>query len=216
MQATDLGHGRGWLDAPAAASIRRIDRQLGHPVQITEAGRTYEKQDEHYQRYLAYLNGGPWAPIALDPDTPSVHQEGEATDSDEHDAPWEENGWFHTVFRDGVLVERWHREYDTSRDQHINDVADTTPLEDHDMARIISSPAYRAAKQYVYVTPYNAFPIDQVTRAALLPSGIPWCDYPDEDGFNAELRLVYTAAKNVNVSSAKEIVKAFGDRLGAQ
>ena len=127
----DLGHGRGWLNASAAASIFRIDRQIGHPLQITEAGRTWAQQNEHYQRYLR--DG---YPIALSPDTPSVHQEGEAIDSDEAQtipALMDANGWLLTVFRNGKLIEPWHREYFIEHDQHLYDPAPKPRTEEDEM-----------------------------------------------------------------------------------
>lgn len=115
----DLGGGRGWLEDPAARSIARIDREIGHRCQITEAGRTWEKQNEHYQRYLR--NG---SPIALHPDTPSVHQLGAAIDSNEAQrilSVMDRHGWRRTVYRNGQLVEPWHFEYFWSLDQHRNE-----------------------------------------------------------------------------------------------
>jgi hypothetical protein len=78
----DLGHGRGWASPTAAASIRRIDRALGRPADINEAGRSPEKADENYRKWIAYQNGGPWAPYAL-PASQSVHCWGNAADSDD-------------------------------------------------------------------------------------------------------------------------------------
>ncbi|QNJ55968.1 lysin A [Microbacterium phage Rasputia] len=119
----DLGFGRGWLDKGPAASIGRIDRALGHPLQITEAGRDWAQQNKHFQHYLKY-----GYPIALNPNTPSEHQKGKSIDSDEaqkHQALMEEHGWRRTVYRwvNGVwtLVERWHYEYFPHLDLHIND-----------------------------------------------------------------------------------------------
>lgn len=116
---TDLGYGRGWLDAPAAASIKRIDRAIGHALQITEAGRSFFRQREHW---LKYLRDG--YPIALNPDTPSEHQKGKAIDSDEAQnfvGLMEEHGWFRTVYRwvngKWTLVERWHFEYFINKDK---------------------------------------------------------------------------------------------------
>lgn len=120
----DLGHGRGWLTKEAAASIRRIDRQIGHPLQITEAGRDWAQQNEHYQHYLKY-----GAPIALNPNTPSVHQKGDAVDSDEAQrilSIMTDHGWIRTVYRwvggKWTLVERWHFEHFIERDNHRHDV----------------------------------------------------------------------------------------------
>lgn len=137
-EMVDLGAGRGWLSRPPAASIRRIDRQIGHPLQITEAGRTWRRQNEHW---LTYKRVG-W-PIALHPDTPSEHQKGLSIDSDEAQriiAILEDHGWRRTVYRwvNGVwtLVERWHFEYFLHLDNHRNDpepTAPPVPEEDEDM-----------------------------------------------------------------------------------
>lgn len=119
----DLGSGRGWLNRPAAASIRRIDRQIGHPLQITEAGRDWAQQNKHYQHYLRY-----GSPIALSPDAPSLHQRGNAADSNEAQrihAVMEDHGWRRTVYRyvngKWTLVEPWHYEYFPQYDNHINE-----------------------------------------------------------------------------------------------
>lgn len=124
-EQVDLGFGRGWLNRPAAASIRRIDRQIGHPLQITEAGRTWGRQNEHW---LTYRRVG--RPIALHPDTPSEHQKGNSIDSDEAQriiAILEDHGWRRTVYRwvngKWTLVERWHFEYFAHLDNHRNDPA---------------------------------------------------------------------------------------------
>ncbi|MGO2091374.1 MAG: hypothetical protein ACTH34_05840, partial [Microbacterium gubbeenense] len=117
MQTTQLSNGRGWLDAPAAASLTRIDAEVGHPLDINEAGRTWAQQNAHYQRYQSFLAGGPWAPIAL-PAGSSIHEFGRAIDTDEQiTTVLNRHGWFHTVYRGGVLVEPWHYEYDYTRDQ---------------------------------------------------------------------------------------------------
>lgn len=120
-----LSHGRGWLTAESAASIHRIDREIGHPLQITEAGRNWDEQNEHW---LTYLRVG--YPIALHPDAPSVHQEGDAIDSDEAQqilGVMTDHGWIRTVYRwvNGVwtLVERWHFERFPDKDNHRNDPA---------------------------------------------------------------------------------------------
>lgn len=114
METRDLGHGRGWLRLDAAASLARIDRQIGHPLQITEAGRTWAQQKAHWDHYQRY-----GSPIALHPDTPSVHQLGAAIDTDERlTAILNDHGWFHTVYRNGKLIEPWHYEYSATRDNH--------------------------------------------------------------------------------------------------
>lgn len=118
MKMTALSYDRGWLDAPAAASLARIDAEIGHPLDINESGRTWAQQNAHYQRYLAYLVGGPWAPIALPPGS-SIHEFGRAIDTDEQiTAVLNRHGWRHTVYRGGRLVEPWHYEYEQDNDQH--------------------------------------------------------------------------------------------------
>uniref|UniRef100_A0AAU6R6Y0 Endolysin n=1 Tax=Micrococcus phage Kurnik TaxID=3092208 RepID=A0AAU6R6Y0_9CAUD len=138
----DLGGGRGWLDAAAAASVRRIDAAIGHMLQITEAGRSFFTQEQHW---LKYQRDG--YPIALNPNTPSEHQKGKAIDSDEAQkfvALMEEHGWYRTVYRwvNGVwtLVERWHFEYFIDRDKHRFDPTPAAPgqsiKEDDDMTTL--------------------------------------------------------------------------------
>jgi len=119
-EMVDLGFGRGWLNRPSANSIRRIDAQIGHPLQITEAGRDWAGQNKHYQHYLRY-----GSPIALSPDAPSLHQLGNAADTDEGQtihAVMEDHGWRRTVYRwvngKWTLVERWHYEYFPQYDNH--------------------------------------------------------------------------------------------------
>lgn len=130
----DLSAGRGWLDTDAAASLHRLDAALGHALQITEAGRTWERQNQHYQ---AYLNGA--GALALHPDTPSVHQLGNAIDTDEgqsHLELLEEHGWIRTVYRGGVLIEPWHFEYATTRDNHYNTESEDDMFTDTDRANL--------------------------------------------------------------------------------
>lgn len=132
----DVGNGRGWLAPPAAASLKRLDRQLGHAMQTTELGRTWARQYEHWLTYQRYGN-----PIALHPNTPSIHQLGFAMDTDEgqrHVALLNENGWKQTVYRNGKLIEPWHFEYDASRDKHINDPLPTpsVPKEEDTMQSV--------------------------------------------------------------------------------
>ncbi|MDR6868440.1 hypothetical protein J2Y69_003056 [Microbacterium resistens] len=119
---TDLGHGRGWLNPEPAESIFRIDAQIGHPLQITDAGRTWDQQMEDYRAYLAGTGA-----YALHPDTPSVHQLGEAADTDEGQdilPVMEEHGWVRTAL---AREEWWHFEYLRARDRHYGEQAYTLP-----------------------------------------------------------------------------------------
>lgn len=139
LTKTDLGHGRGWASPKAAASIRRIDAQLGRLADINEAGRSPEQANANRARWLAYeryLNGGPWAPkapYALGADQ-SVHCWGNAADSDDWYNPqaaavWRDNGWKQTARyfdrngRPTAKDEPWHGEYFEHLDNHRNDPA---------------------------------------------------------------------------------------------
>ncbi|MDR2294675.1 MAG: hypothetical protein LBE05_05675 [Microbacterium sp.] len=143
MQTTQLTGGRGWLDAPAAASVHRIDRQLGRPADVNDAGRSPEQANANRAAWEAWRDGrGPWAPYALGADE-SVHCKGLAVDSDdwynpEAAAVWRANGWRQTARYDDDRDEPWHGEYFAEHDQHINDAppappaaaAAETPMED--------------------------------------------------------------------------------------
>lgn len=137
MQKTDLGHGRGWASPRAAASILRIDRQLGRVADINEAGRSPEQADKNYRAWIAYQNGtGPKAPYAL-PASESVHCQGDAADSDDWYTPsaaavWRDNGWRQTALypNNPKKNEPWHGEYFEDLDNHRNQPAGgftTTP-----------------------------------------------------------------------------------------
>ncbi|MBW9118894.1 hypothetical protein JNB63_02180 [Microbacterium trichothecenolyticum] len=125
--AVEIGANRGRLAADHAASIRRVDRDLGRLLDINEAWRSPETADDNYRRYQEYLAGtGPWAPIALPADE-SVHCKGGAVDSDDGYNPdvvriLNDHGWYHTVYRwiggKRVLVEQWHFERFPARDNH--------------------------------------------------------------------------------------------------
>lgn len=130
-QTVDIGGGRGRLTPRAAASLRRVDRALGRPLDVNSAWRDPAVQQRLRDAYIRYLNGGPWAPIALDPDD-SVHCDGEAVDSDDGYntaavSLLAEHGWRRTVYRkvNGVwkLIEPWHFEYFHARDKHRFDPA---------------------------------------------------------------------------------------------
>lgn len=125
MRIVELGGGRGSLEEEAAKSMRRLDLYIGHLWQISEALRTWEQQEKFYQAYRSYLNGGPWAAIALSPDAPSIHQLGQAIDTDERLVEvLNDHGWYQTVYRNGELVEPWHFEYFASRDNHRDQVVE--------------------------------------------------------------------------------------------
>lgn len=132
MITADLGHGRGWLRADAAASVLRIDQQLGRLADVNDAGRSPEQADKNHAAWVAYQNGGPKAPYAL-PASRSVHCLGLAVDSDDWynaraAAVWRENGWRQTArYPDNPAKdEPWHGEYSTVRDKHLTDPTPTS------------------------------------------------------------------------------------------
>jgi hypothetical protein len=155
--AVDIGGGRGRLAAPAAASLARVDAEFrsafGRAADINEAWRSPQQADANFAAYQAYLNGGPWAPIGLAAKD-SIHCRGYAVDTDDTSTAqmriWNDHGWFWTVYRNGVLVERWHLEYNASRDNHrgegtpASDNAspfkeDDMPLNQDDLVKILTA-----------------------------------------------------------------------------
>lgn len=124
-EAVDIGHGRGRLAAPAAASLARIDAQLGRPADVNEAWRSPAQADANYAKWVAYRDGyGPIAPYAL-PASESIHCRGYAVDSDDWysaaAAVWRDNGWVQTARYPGTnRDEPWHGEYVYSLDNHRN------------------------------------------------------------------------------------------------
>ena len=125
MQVTQLSDGRGWLNAPAAASLGRVDRAIGHPLQITEAGRSKAEQRAHYDRYMRYLRGGPWAPLAAKPGS-SPHEFGNAIDTNERLVSLlAGHGWSRPL-----KSEPWHFVYNPNNDRHRFDPAPAGQEED--------------------------------------------------------------------------------------
>ena len=125
MQVTQLSDGRGWLNAPAAASLGRVDRAIGHPLQITEAGRSKAGQRAHYDRYMRYLRGGPWAPLAAAPGS-SPHEFGNAIDTNERLVSLlAGHGWSRPL-----KSEPWHFVYNPNNDRHRFDPAPAGQEED--------------------------------------------------------------------------------------
>lgn len=210
MNATDIGHGRGWLDAPAAASIARIDAQLGRPLSTNRAGASIQEQQEKYDAWRAYQAGtGPEAPLALPP-SQSWHVQGLAVDTADPARAREmlTHGW-----RFQVAGEPWHGQYYPALDQHINDPAPQTQKEDAMGLRIISSPYYRAAKQQVVHNGLAAKPIPNVVAAALRSGGVASHDYNAEQDFNAEITEVWNLGNIVSAEAGKAMLDEFGDRI---
>lgn len=111
------------FEPAAAASWQRMERAAGRAIDVNSSYRDYDEQMDAYNAYLAYLNGGPWAPYALHPDQ-SVHCQGRAVDSDDQSLlkSLATHGWRQTALAVG---EPWHFEYFSSNDQHIGEPADT-------------------------------------------------------------------------------------------
>jgi hypothetical protein len=121
MKAVALGHGRGWLDAPAAASVKRIDYLIGRPLDINSAGRTRAAWD-------AWQNGT-GAPANL-PGT-SMHEKGLALDTDDRFlAVMSRNGWWRPYSH-----EPWHFEYLEQNDK----MKELEMLTDKDVDRIATA-----------------------------------------------------------------------------
>lgn len=200
MNTTDLGHGRGWLRADAAASVLRIDQQLGRLADVNDAGRSAAQADANYAAWVAYQNGtGPRAPYAL-PASRSVHCLGLAVDSDDWYDPaaaavWRANGWRQTARypHDKKRDEPWHGEYDADRDQHLTDPDPATiaTLGDPMSLRILESPAYRAAGQRVIHNGSAAMTVPSGWTQTLIEHGVDYTSYDIDSDLNAEVSLVW-------------------------
>lgn len=131
MIRTTLPAGRGWLDAPSAASLVRMDAVRGRALRTTSTGRTRAEQEDAYRKYLA---GGAYA---AKPGS-SPHEYGNAGDFHSDEWAWllehgEDHGWYRTI-----ASEPWHRVYYQTRDNHRNNqpagTEDDIPLNADDKA----------------------------------------------------------------------------------
>lgn len=134
---------------PAAESFQRYEHALGRPADVNRTTVSWDAQMVKYRAYLAYLAGGPWAPLALHPSkTKHVYRPDDPTsatawDTDEHgDQLLEEHGWIADV-----ADELWHREYRWWCDQHRHEgipaavgatpIPPSIPIQGDDMSIII-------------------------------------------------------------------------------
>lgn len=112
----------------AAASMRRLEADLGRPHDCNSSFRDPVKQLGMFNAWNAYAAGrGPKPPHsrAIHPDK-SKHCQGLADDSDDWVTPGyielaAEHGWIRTAASDPT--ERHHFEYQSWRDQHRNETA---------------------------------------------------------------------------------------------
>lgn len=130
----------------AAASMLRVEAELGRPHQSNSSYRDYNKQLGMYRAWNAYVAGrGPKPPHsrAIHPDV-SKHCQGLADDSNEwvdldYRAVLADHGWIRTAASD--LTERHHFEYQSWRDSHRHEgvpstsgqTPPTSPEEEDDM-----------------------------------------------------------------------------------
>lgn len=160
----DLGHGRGWLNADAAASLWRVDAQIGHPLQITDAGRTWAQQAELRRLYEAGRGS-----FAAKPGE-SPHEAGNAIDTNErlveilHD-----HGW-----RRPLAFEPWHFVYWPNLDNHINESVedDMTPEQANQLDAVYKAlfgPNNGAANTKSPLTWKNVYDDGQASAYGLLP-----------------------------------------------
>ncbi|MDQ1169595.1 hypothetical protein QE392_001399 [Microbacterium proteolyticum] len=120
--------------APAAASMRRLERALGREHDCNSSYRDYDEQMRMYNAWQRYVNSGynprykPNHSRAIHPDT-SEHCAGIADDSDDWTTPGyidlaAEHGWIRTAAWDPT--EQHHFTYQWWKDQHRNDPEPTT------------------------------------------------------------------------------------------
>lgn len=116
MEAVELTDDRGWLDAPAAASVARLDAALGRPLSVDAAGLSRDFQGQLWQEWRDGVGV-----YSRHPDD-SAHPLGLAIDTldwFEHVDLLNEHGWFQTIFwSNGIIREHQHFEYDAARDEH--------------------------------------------------------------------------------------------------
>lgn len=146
-QAVDLGWNRGRASARAAASIFRIDAQLGRPADVNEAWRSPEQANANRARWERFKAGGPWAPYALGAED-SVHCWGDAADSDDWYDPyaaavWRAGGWRQTARYNDDRDEPWHGEHfphlDTLAGQPASTGGADMPLNNDDLIAILTA-----------------------------------------------------------------------------
>lgn len=125
VQQVDLGHGRGWAAPDMAASIFRIDAELGSPLQITRAGATAVEQ----QNLLDRWNRGDRAGLSYKPAAPanSPHVTGEAIDSNNGTYLSGVKGKAHG-FTHPLAGDKPHYVYVAGNDQYTGGLAVTSPL----------------------------------------------------------------------------------------
>jgi hypothetical protein len=182
-QRVDLGHGRGWLLPQPAASLLRVDAQLGRPLQITSAGRTVEDQ----LAQIAQVGLG----VAVAPEY-SWHVKGLAIDSDDAKSPsilaiLKDNGWTIDTW------EWWHLQYHPQIDNHINDSVIPTIPKGLDMSalRIISCPAWEASNQRVLHNGQACATYPAGWLEMLAENGVEQHIYANNSDMLAEVNLVW-------------------------
>lgn len=112
----DVGHGRGWLAPGPAASLLRVDWQIGGVLPTSSLGRTAAEQQKLIDAAAA---GDPnvFMPAAVGE---SPHQLGISADVPrwwDYEAVLNDNGWTRPLpTRDPV-----HFNYNPDRDNHLND-----------------------------------------------------------------------------------------------
>lgn len=119
----------------AGASFRRLEADLGRQVDVNSTYRPWDTQMGMHLAWTAYANGRgpkPWHSRAVHPKY-SIHCQGNALDSDDWTTPGfvalaAEHGWIRTAASDPT--ERHHFEYQSWRDQHINEPAPAGGSED--------------------------------------------------------------------------------------
>lgn len=124
MQQTALSNHPGmWLDAPAAASLERLERSHG-AVPISSAGRTVAYQQSLINRYdhpTSALDRPPYLYNPRRPANSGLHVVGLAIDT-----PWATNAAQRALlaeygFMFNYAYDKVHVEYEANHDQHIND-----------------------------------------------------------------------------------------------
>lgn len=119
----------------AAASFRRLEKEIGRPVDVNSTYRDWDTQMGMYLAWTAWVNGRgpkPWHSRAVHPYY-SIHCQGNALDSDDWRTPGfnaiaARHGWIRTAAWDPT--EQHHFEYQSWNDRHRFDPAPAGTEED--------------------------------------------------------------------------------------
>lgn len=214
MTLTRIRPGVSFNDT-AALSILRMENQIGREISHNRTTVSYEEQEQLFNEWLAGEH--PDIPTVLDPDD-SVHvyrywdsSSALASDSNDDGAPWNDNGWF-IVNR----LERWHREYQAWRDNHINDKIDIGKALNMSVLEVITCPAYEAAQERVITNGNAVMQVPAGWTIEHIQKGFTFRVYDTNQAFLNEIAFTYqlNGASLASVEQKLKELTASIDEIG--